>query len=78
MAYHPHTGFHYRKLLTCLVIMAALAIFQAWIWVGFVIDKFLFVCMLKTLSPRKLHILGACLHLADFLFHCVPVMYWIL
>ena len=40
MAYHPHPGFHYSKLLT-LVILVALAIFLTWVWVGVGIDKFL-------------------------------------
>jgi len=73
MSCHPHTGFHYCKLLTCLMIMAALATFKAWIWVGFGIGKFLFVDVLKTFSPQKLHVLGACLHLAVCLLHCVPI-----
>jgi hypothetical protein len=58
--------------------MATLAIFQAWIWVRVGIGKFLFVCVLQTFSPRKLHVLGACLHLADYLYHCIPIMDWIL
>jgi hypothetical protein len=45
--------------------MAAVTIFQAWIWVGVGIGKFLFVCVLKTFLPQKLHILGAaCIWLA--------------
>jgi len=39
-AYHPHTVFHYSKLLT-LMILVTLAIFQTWVWVGVGIDKFL-------------------------------------
>jgi len=50
MAYLPHMWFHYCKLLTCLMIMAALAIFQAWICVGFGIDKLLFVYVFKTFT----------------------------
>ena len=53
MAYHPHTGFYYCKLLTCLMTMAALAIFQTWIWVGFGIGKFLFDYVLKKFLPWK-------------------------
>jgi len=35
MAYHPHTGFHYSKILpVCVMIMLALAIYQAWVLVG--------------------------------------------
>ena len=37
--YHPHTGFRYCKLLTCVMIVAALAIFQAWILMGVSIGK---------------------------------------
>jgi hypothetical protein len=33
------------------MIMAALAIFQAWIWVGFGIGKFLFNYVLKKFLP---------------------------
>jgi len=33
------------------MIVAALAIFHAWIWVGVGIGKFLFVCILKTFLP---------------------------
>ena len=32
MAYHPHAGFRYTKLLT-LTILVPLIIFQMWIWV---------------------------------------------
>jgi hypothetical protein len=47
--------------------MSALAIFQAWIWVGVGIGKFLFVYVLKTFWPQKLHILGAaCIWLAAY------------
>jgi fucose permease len=55
------------------MIMAALAIFQAWFWVGFGIGKFLFVYVLKTFSPQKLRVVGACLHLADCPFNCVTI-----
>jgi hypothetical protein len=78
MAYHPHTGFYYSKLLTCLSHdFCSLTIFQAWIWMGVSIGKFLFDCVLKTFSPRKVNVLGVCLHLAGWLFHCVPVTDWI-
>jgi hypothetical protein len=33
------------------MIMAALAVFQAWIWVGFGIGKFLFDYVLKRFLP---------------------------
>jgi hypothetical protein len=56
------------------MIMSALATFKAWIWVGFGTGNFLFVNVLKTISPQKLHVLGACLHLAVWLLHCVPVV----
>jgi len=51
MAYHPHTGFHCSKLPTYLMIMAALAIFHVWIWLGEGIGKSLFDYVLKTFSP---------------------------
>jgi hypothetical protein len=51
--------------------MAALTIFQAWIWLRVVIRKFVFVYVLKTFPPRKLHVLGSCLHLAYSLFYCM-------
>ena len=41
-----------------VMIMAALAIFQAWICVGVEICKFLFVYVLKTFSPQKLGFFG--------------------
>ena len=41
-----------------VMIMAALAIFQAWICVGVGIGKFLFVYVLKTFSPQKLRFFG--------------------
>jgi hypothetical protein len=42
------------------MIMAALAIFQAWIWVGVGLDKFLFVYVLKTFTPQKVNVLVSC------------------
>jgi hypothetical protein len=50
-------------LPNCLLIIAALAIFQAWIWLGVGVGKLLYDYVLKTFSPRKVNILGACLHL---------------
>jgi len=41
MAYHPLTRFHYSKIVKCVMIMAALALFQAWIWVAGGLGKFL-------------------------------------
>jgi len=51
VAYHPHAGFHYTKLLT-LMILLALIIFQTWSWVAVGIGKFWF---LDTFSTQKLH-----------------------
>ena len=65
-------------LYTCLMNMASLAIFQTLMCVIMVIGKFFFVYVLETFSSQKLWVLGACLHLADSLFHCVPVTDWIL
>ena len=32
------------------------------------------ICLcVRNILATKLHVLGLCLHLADFLFHCVPV-----
>jgi hypothetical protein len=42
MGYHTHTRFYYSKLLSiCLIIIAALAIFQALNCVGVGVGKFL-------------------------------------
>jgi hypothetical protein len=54
--------------------MAALAMLPAWIFVSVGIGKFLFIFVLKTFLPRKLYVLGACLHPTDILLHCVTVM----
>jgi hypothetical protein len=35
------------------MIISALAIFQAWIWMEVGICKFLFDCVLKTFLPQK-------------------------
>jgi len=78
MAYHTHTKFHYPKLLTCVMNMEALSIFQAWVCMEEGIGKFFLDIYVKTFSPWKVHVLGACLHLAGCLLHCVPVMDWIL
>ena len=47
-----------QVLPVSVMIMAALAIFQAWICVGVEICKFLFVYVLKTFSPQKLGCFG--------------------
>jgi len=46
MAYHPHTGFHYSKLLIFVSHN-----FRHGFWVGMGISKCL--CVLKTFSPKK-------------------------
>jgi len=75
MVYRLYTGFHYCKLVTCLMIMSALAIFQAWIWVGFGIGKFLFVCS-KTLA-MKIKIFWVHAWIWLIALHCVPITDWI-
>jgi hypothetical protein len=55
------------------MMMAALAIFQAWIQKGVHVGKFLFVYGLKTYSPRKVNIVGECLHIAGHLLLCIHV-----
>jgi len=39
---------------------------------GVGIGKFLFDFVLKTFSPREVSVLGANLHLAGYLLHCIP------
>ena len=43
-----------------VMIIASLAIFQAWIWVGVVIGKFLNDLGVRNIVDTKLHVLGAC------------------
>ena len=59
MEYHPHAGFYYSKLLTYLC-HDYLAIFQASIWVGVCIGKFLNDLRIRYILDTKLHGLGAC------------------
>jgi hypothetical protein len=48
MEYHPHTGFHYWIFFPYLCHdFSALAIFQAWIWVGVSIGKCLTSIQIK-------------------------------
>jgi hypothetical protein len=49
------------------MIMAALSVFLAWIWVGVVIDKFLNDLGVRNILDTKLHGLRACLCLAGCL-----------
>ena len=63
----------YWVSLLCLMIMAALAIFQAWICVGVCIDKFLNDVVVRNISTHKLHGLGGCLCLAGCLFRCITI-----
>jgi hypothetical protein len=49
------------------MIISALAIFQAWIWLGVGVGKLLYDYVLKTFLPQKINVLGACLHLSDCL-----------
>jgi len=52
--YHPHpiSFISANFLPISLMIMVALAIYHAWIWMAVGIGKFLFVYVLKTFSPR--------------------------
>jgi len=61
-----HTlGFITRSFLPIFVmIIAALAIFQAWIWVGVGIGSFLNGLCVRNIFNIKLHSLGACYCLA--------------
>jgi len=43
-----------------VIIIASLTIFQAWIWVGVVIGKFLNDLGVRNIVDTKLHVLGAC------------------
>ena len=43
-----------------VMIIAALAIFQAWIWVGVNIGEFLNDLSVRNIVDTKLHVLGAC------------------
>jgi hypothetical protein len=43
-----------------VMIIASLAIFQAWIWFGVVIGKFLNDLGVRNIVDTKLHVLGAC------------------
>ena len=49
----------HNLLPICLMIMAALSIFQAWICGGMGIGKFLNDMLLETFWTQKLHGLGA-------------------
>jgi hypothetical protein len=61
MEYHPLLGFITPYFLpTWHVIMAALLIFQTWIWMGVGMDKFLIDLSFSNILPKKLHGLGAC------------------
>jgi len=55
------------------MIIAALAIFQAWICVGVSKGKFLNGLGARNIFNTKLPDLGACLGLAVCLFHCITV-----
>jgi hypothetical protein len=48
------------------MIMAALSIFQAWIWIGVGMGKFLNDLGVQNIFDTKLHSLGACLCLVGY------------
>jgi len=61
------------------MIMAALAIFQALIWVIMGIWKFLIELCVRNIVDKKLHGLAACyIWLAGCLFRCITVTDWTL
>jgi len=61
MEYHPHTGFYYSNFSPIFVmIIAALAIFQAWILVAVGIGKFLSGIGARNIFNTKLPGLRAC------------------
>jgi len=53
MAYHPLTRFHYSKILNCVKIMAALALFQGWVWLAWGIGKFLIDLGVRNIFDTK-------------------------
>jgi len=53
MACHPLTKFHYSKIVKYVMIMAALALFQAWIWVVGGIGKFLISLGVRNIFDTK-------------------------
>ena len=75
MAYHPHSSFITLNSLPIFVmIMAALGIFQAWIWVIIGVGKFLIELGVRNIVDKKLHGLAACyIWLAGCLFRCITV-----
>ena len=58
----------------CVMTMAALSIFQAWIWMRVGIGKFLNDLSVRNIFDTKLHGLGTSLHLAGCLFHCITIV----
>ena len=62
-------GFITANLLhVCVMSMACLSIFQAWIWVRVGMGKFLNDLGVSNILDTKLHGLGTCLGLAGCLF----------
>jgi len=71
MAYHPHSSFITLNSLPIFVmIMAALGIFQAWIWVLMGIGKFLIELCVTNIVDKKLHGLHLAGWLAVSLHYC--------
>jgi len=54
--------------------MAALSIFQAWIWMRVGVGKFLNELGVRNIFDTKLHGLGTFLDLAGCLFHCIAIV----
>jgi hypothetical protein len=69
---YPHSGFHYSKLLT-LVILVALAIFLTWVCIGVGIDWFLIDFGFRNFFNTKITWFGSVLNLADCLCCCITV-----
>ena len=67
-------GFITPNFLSIFVmIIAALAIFQAWFWVGVSIGKLLNDLDIRNILDTKLHGMGACYRLVGCLFCCITV-----
>jgi len=56
------------------MIIAALSTFQACLWMGVDIGKFLSGLGVRNILDTKLHVLGVCLCLAGCLFRCITVV----
>jgi len=73
IAYHPHTRFRYSKLLTYLSHeYCSFSNISGMDFGGIGYRQILFLLCVKNFLAIKIHVLlGACLHLAGCLFHCI-------